>query len=65
VVDFKQRIFILIPEVERNILFTGEHEQECDPYTYIWRYPFPELAVQNPVIQEIFLPTHSPIYEKF
>ena len=30
---------------------TGDPEQEFDPYTYIWIYTYPEIAVQNPEIQ--------------
>jgi hypothetical protein len=32
----------------------GTTEQEFDPNTYFWIYTYPELAVQNPVIQENF-----------
>ena len=43
-----------LPESERNILLTGDPNQEFDPYTYIWIYTYPELAIQNPDIQENF-----------
>jgi hypothetical protein len=39
-----------LPESKRNILLTGDPEQEFDPYTYIWIYTYPEIPVQNPVI---------------
>jgi hypothetical protein len=43
-----------LPESERNILLTGDKDQEFDPYTYIWIYSYPEIAVQNPLIHQNF-----------
>jgi hypothetical protein len=35
---------------ERNILSKGDPDQEFDPYTDIWIYKNPEVAIQNPKI---------------
>ncbi len=43
-----------LPDSERNIILTGDPEQEFDPHTYIWIYSYPELAIQNPLSQENF-----------
>ena len=43
-----------LPEIERNIILTGDPDQEFDPYTYIWIYTYPEIARQNPVIENNF-----------
>jgi hypothetical protein len=43
-----------LPENERNILLTGDSDQEFDPYTYSWVYTCPEIAIQNPAIQQNF-----------
>ena len=53
-VTARRDILKSLPESERNILLTGDPEQEFDPHTYIWIYTYTELAVQNPVIQENF-----------
>jgi hypothetical protein len=42
-----------LTDSERNILFTGDPEEEFDPYTYIWIYTYQEIAVQNPVTKKI------------
>ena len=49
-----------LPESERNILLIGDPEQEFDPYTYIWIYTYPEIAVQKPSYPTT-LPTHPSI----
>ncbi len=43
-----------LPSTERNIILTGDPDQEFDPYTYIWIYTYPEFARQNPVIEQNF-----------
>ena len=43
-----------LPPTERNIILTGDPDLEFDPYTYIWIYSYPELAVQNPIIEQNF-----------
>ena len=43
-----------LPETERNIILTGDPEQEFDPYTYIWIDTYPELARQNQYIENNF-----------
>jgi hypothetical protein len=43
-----------LPEIKRNILLTGDPNQEFYPYTYIWIYTYPEIAIQNPAIQQNF-----------
>ena len=65
-----------LPSTERNIILTGDPEQEFDPYTYIWIYTYPEFARQNPLIEQNFqhilqfendiepdLPLDQPVYE--
>ena len=50
----KTGILKYLTKIERNILLTGDPDQEFDPYTYIWIYTYPELAIQNPAIQQNF-----------
>jgi hypothetical protein len=39
---------------EKNILLTGDPNQGFDAYTYNWIYSYPEIAIQNPNIQQNF-----------
>jgi hypothetical protein len=43
-----------LPESERNILPTGDPEQDLNPYKYIWIYTYQERIIQNPAIHENF-----------
>jgi hypothetical protein len=53
-VSSRRQFIQSLPESERNILFTRDPDQEFDPYSCFWIYEYPELAIQNPVIQENF-----------
>jgi hypothetical protein len=53
-VTSRQEFLKYLTKIERNILLTGDPDQEFDPYTYIWIYTYPELAIQNPAIQQNF-----------
>ena len=50
-----RRIFLKqLPVEERNILLTGDPDTSFDPYIYVWIYSFPQIAVQNPLVQQHF-----------
>ena len=44
-----------MPVEERNILLTGDPDTSFDPYVYMWIYSFPQIAAQNPLVQQHFL----------
>ena len=50
----RRQFLELLPPAERNILLTGDPDQRFDPFSYIWCYSYPEIAAQNPALQEHF-----------
>ena len=35
-------------------MLTGDPDTSFDPYVYVWIYSFPQIAVQNPLVQQHF-----------
>jgi hypothetical protein len=43
-----------LSESERKILFTGDPDQEFDPFTYIWILMYPKVRIQILTIEQNF-----------
>jgi hypothetical protein len=52
--NLKKKLYKHLPKSETDILPLVDPNQEFYPYKYIWIYTYPEIALQNPAIQQNF-----------